>query len=182
MNGFSLKTALAGLIFSLACSSAMAGTLAGQVGVRMVIGAGCSVINGSVSGGVNQWGTLDFGSHSDLTNLVDAQAIGSNGNIQIKCSTGLTPTLMVDAGLYASGSQRFMRSTTTATSTVAYSLYSDSARSALIQANTPVNIATAATGAAIDIPLYGRVAPTGQTTTTPAAGTYTDTLLVTIAW
>ena len=35
---------------------------------------------------------------------------------------------------------------------------------------------------AMDIPLYGRVVPTGQSTPTPTAGTYTDTLLVTIAW
>ncbi|WP_409339000.1 spore coat protein U domain-containing protein, partial [Pseudomonas aeruginosa] len=29
------------------------------------------------------------------------------------------------------------------------------------------------------MPLYGRVVPTGQSTPTPTAGTYTDTLLVT---
>ncbi|WP_162963437.1 spore coat protein U domain-containing protein, partial [Pseudomonas aeruginosa] len=54
--------------------------------------------------------------------------------------------------------------------------------SALIQANTPVDISSVSTGTAVNIPLYGRVVPTGQSTPTPTAGTYTDTLLVTIAW
>lgn len=170
-----------------ACASPLgtaqaAGTLIGQVGVQMVIGAGCTIINGSVSGGINQWGTLDFGSHSDLTNVVDAQTVGTSGNIQIQCSTGLTPSLTVNAGLHASGGQRYMQNTTTTSSTIAYNIYSDAARSALIQANTPVDISSVSTGTAVNIPLYGRVMPTGQSTPTPTAGTYTDTLLVTIAW
>lgn len=160
-----------------------AGTLSGQVGVQMVIGAGCTVINGSVSGGVNQWGTIDFGTHPDLTSVVDAQSIGASGNIQIQCSTEVTPTLTVNQGLYSNASQRFMQNATDADSTIAYSIYSDSARANAIEPNTPVDISTAtASGNAVDIPIYGRVVPTGQATTTPAAGTYTDTLLVTLAW
>ncbi|WP_217903956.1 Csu type fimbrial protein [Bordetella genomosp. 4] len=159
-----------------------AGTLVGQVGVQMVIGAGCTIINGSVAGGINQWGTLDFGTYADLTNVVDAQAVGTSGNIQIQCSTGLTPVLQVNAGLHASGGQRYMQNSTTTSSTIAYNLYSDAARSALIQANTPVDISSVSTGTAVNIPLYGRVVPTGQATPTPAAGTYIDTLLVTLAW
>ena len=115
---------------SLLGTAQAAGTLIGQVGVQMVIGAGCTIINGSVSGGINQWGTLDFGSHSDLTNVVDAQTVGTSGNIQIQCSTGLTPSLTVNAGLHASGGQRYMQNTTTTTSTIAYNIYSDAARSA----------------------------------------------------
>ncbi|MFO6391776.1 spore coat protein U domain-containing protein, partial [Pseudomonas aeruginosa] len=86
------------------------------------------------------------------------------------------------AGLHASGGQRYMQNTTTTSSTIAYNIYSDAARSALIQANTPVDISSVSTGTAVNIPLYGRVVPTGQSTPTPTAGTYTDTLLVTIAW
>ena len=168
-------------MFGLSTAQA-AGTLVGQVGVQMVIGAGCTVINGSVSGGINQWGTVDFGTHADLTNVVDAQTVGTSGNIQIQCSTGLTPSLTVNAGLHASGGERFMQNTTTASSTIAYALYSDAARSSLIESDTPVDISSVATGAALNIPLYGRVVPTGQSTPTPTAGTYTDTLLVTLAW
>lgn len=158
-----------------------AGTLAGQVGVQMVIGAGCTVTNGTVDGsGVNQWGTLDFGTHPDLSNAIDAQIVGSSGNIQIECSTGLTPTMSVNAGLHGAGNQRSMQNTASS-DTIAYSLFSDTARSSSIDVDTPVAL-TAAVGAAMDIPLYGRVVPTGQSTTVPATGTYTDTLLVTLAW
>ncbi|MBI7310855.1 spore coat U domain-containing protein [Pseudomonas aeruginosa] len=178
-----LKTASISIF--IAPHAQAAGTITGQVGVQLVIGPGCTIINGSVNGGINQWGTLDFGTHSDLTNVIDAQTVGTSGNIQIQCSTGLTPSLTVNAGLHASGGQRFMQNTTgttTPASTVAYNLYSNSARSTLIQANTPVDISSVSTGTAVNIPLYGRVVPTGQSTPTPTAGTYTDTLLVTIAW
>lgn len=147
---------------SLLGTAQAAGTLIGQVGVQMVIGAGCTIINGSVSGGINQWGTLDFGSHSDLTNVVDAQTVGTSGNIQIQCSTGLTPSLTVNAGLHASGGQRYMQNTTTTSSTIAYNIYSDAARSALIQANTPVDISSVSTGTAVNIPSTAAWCPPGK--------------------
>lgn len=158
------------------------GTLAGQVGVQLTIGAGCTITNGSVSGGVNQWGTINFGTHADIANVIDAQTVGAAGNIQILCSTGLEPTMTVNAGLHEDGGQRFMQNSTDNTSTIAYSVYSDAARSSLITPNQPVSLTSFSTGTPTDIPLYGRVIPTGQTSTTPAAGTYSDTLLVTLAW
>jgi spore coat protein U-like protein len=158
------------------------GTLAGQVGVQITIGAGCTITNGSIAGGVNNWGTINFGTHADLVNVIDAQTVGASGNIQILCSTGLTPTMTVNAGLHEDSGQRFMQNTTSSNSTIAYSLYSDAARSAVITPNQPVSLTTFATGNATDIPLYGRITPTGQTSTTPTAGAYSDTLLVTLAW
>lgn len=177
------KLLVAGFVmaaFSQAPAQA-AGTLTGQVGVQMVIGAGCSVTNGTVDGsGVNQWGTLDFGTHPDLANAVDADIAGTSGNIQIQCSTGLTPSMMVNAGLHSDGNQRNMQNTA-GSENIAYSLYSDAARSASIDVDAPVAL-TAAVGAEMDIPLYGRVVPTGQSSTVPPTGTYTDTLLVTLTW
>ncbi|MGC3094950.1 spore coat protein U, partial [Pseudomonas aeruginosa] len=75
---------------SLRATPLPAGTLIAMGGENMVIGAGTTNTNGSDSGGINQWGTLDFASHSDLTNEVDAQSVGTSGIIQIQCSTGLT--------------------------------------------------------------------------------------------
>ncbi|MCV4131060.1 spore coat U domain-containing protein [Pseudomonas aeruginosa] len=179
-------TALLTNIFIFGASQAYAASsLTGEVGVKIDIGAGCAIVNGGANDSINQWGTLDFGTHPDLTNVVDAQTVGTSGNIQIQCSTGLTPSLTVNAGLHASGGQRYMQNTTTTTttsSTIAYNIYSDAARSAPIHANSPVDISSVSTGTAVDIPLYGRVVPTGQTTTTPPAGSYTDTLLVTVGW
>jgi spore coat protein U-like protein len=159
-----------------------AGSLTGQVGVQITIGAGCTVTNGSVAGGANQWGTIDFGTHPDLVNVVDAQVVGASGNIQIQCNDGVTPFLTVNGGLYSSGAQRNMQNTVDGTSQIGYSLYANPARTDAIVPGTAMSIASSATGTAVDIPIYGRVVPTGQASTTPAAGLYTDTLLVTLAW
>ncbi|WXL27871.1 spore coat U domain-containing protein [Ectopseudomonas mendocina] len=181
MKEFALKAIGLGAILLGSPVHASANNLAGEVEVKMVIGAGCSITNGNVNAGVNQWGTLDFGSHSELSNIIDAQTLGSSGNIQIKCSTGLSPSLSINSGLHSTGGQRYMKHATTP-ETIAYNVYSDATRNQLIQPDTPVNISAVATGNAVDIPLYGRVSPANQGSTSPAAGTYSDTLLVTISW
>lgn len=158
-----------------------AGTLVGQVGVQLVIGAGCSVINGTADGG-NQWGTLNFGQHASLTSVIDAQVIGGAGNIQIQCTTNTAPTMTVGPGLNFADGQRNMRNSAGAGSTIAYSIYSDPARTLPITAGTAVAVAGADTGTAVNIPIYGRVLPAAQSNTAPEAGTYSDTLQVTLAW
>ncbi|WP_458368314.1 spore coat protein U domain-containing protein, partial [Rahnella perminowiae] len=49
-----------------------------------------------------------------------------------------------------------------------------------IAINTPITLTTGTT--AQNIPIYGRVLPADQTSTTPAAGTYNDTVVATLSW
>ncbi|WP_058913769.1 spore coat U domain-containing protein [Entomohabitans teleogrylli] len=164
-----------------------AGALTGQIGVQVTIGAGCTVTNNSVVGGINQWGNLNFGQYADLNNVINGTVIGSDGQsaVTIQCSSGLTPSLVIGSGLNASGGVRRMAYTNGGNTTlVAYRIYSDVARSAEIAPGGNVGLST--TGTAQNIPLYGRIIPADQTTgtggTTPAAGTYNDTVVATLSW
>ncbi|MOA35770.1 Spore Coat Protein U domain protein [compost metagenome] len=64
--------------------------------------------------------------------------------------------------------------------TIPYRLYSDSARTTEIAINTPIALTTGTT--AQNIPIYGRVLPGDQLSTSPAAGTYNDTVVATLSW
>ncbi len=157
------------------------GTLTGEIGVSLIIGDGCTVSNGSAAAGSNQWGTLDFGEYPDLTSVIDGQVVGEDGSnaISITCSTGLSPTLTIDGGLYDNGTLRNV-SSDNGTSLVAYRLYSDAARSTEVVVDAPISLV--ADGTALELPLYGRILPADQASTAPAAGTYSDTLVATLAW
>lgn len=166
---------------SLLSAPALAeGTLTGQIGVSLTIGDACTVTNDSISGSTNQWGTLDFGTYADLTSVIDGSVIGSDGSnaITITCSSGLSPTLTIDGGLYESGALRYLSAGST--DTIAYRLYSDSARSSEVAIDGSISLT--ADGSAISLPLYGRVLPADQSSTAPASGSYSDTLVATLAW
>lgn len=177
----SLLGLFAAALLSVSLGVQAAGTLTGQVGVQLIIGAGCTVGNGSTPDGTNQWGTLNFGNYADLTSIINGTVTGTNGNaVTIICSGGLTPSLSLNGGLAATGALRAM---TFNTNKISYRLYSDAAHTTEIGINTPVTLTTGTT--AQNIPIYGRVLPADQTGpdgTAPAAGTYNDTVVATISW
>lgn len=155
--------------------------LTGQIGVQLVIGAGCTVENGNTSSGTNNWGNLDFGTHPNLTSIIDGSVGNTSGTntVTITCSTGLSPTLSLNGGLHGSGNTRNV-SSNDGTVLIPYRLYSDSTRTNTINVNTPITLTPI--GTPQNIPIYGRVIPTDQTNTAPAAGTYVDTVVATLAW
>lgn len=157
-----------------------AGTISGNLDVRVTIGEGCSITHGGAAGSFNHFGTMDFGVHPDLSSDRDAKSSGSSGNdIGVVCSPNLAYTVEVDNGINASGAQRRMQNQTagSAGNYIAYELYQDDTRATAWVAGTPESYT--GTGAVQPIPFYGRI-PT--VTPAPAAGTYTDSVAVTITW
>ncbi|MEF3102443.1 spore coat protein U-like protein [Raoultella ornithinolytica] len=168
---------------ALAADPLETGTLTGQVGVQLTIGAGCTVTNGTNAGSTNSWGTIDFGSYSDLSYAIDAGMIGSGGSsaITIKCSTGINPQLTLNGGAHGgSGPLRYMENEA-ATQKIAYRLYSDSARQNPLLMDTAFTVNT--TGGEQEIPIFARILPEDQSgVTAPAAGLYQDMVIATLTW
>lgn len=168
-------TLLAGCISMLyATSTLAAGNISGTLNVRLVIGNGCVVSGGSTSGSTNDFGTLDFGTHSALSSIITAQSSGTGGaNIQLTCSLALPYTVSLDGGAnYASSSRNMIASSTL----VQYQLYQDSAHLLPWPVNT--GIGGVGTGIPVNLTVYGVV----PNQTTPAAGTYLDQVNVTVNW
>jgi spore coat protein U-like protein len=115
---------------------------------------------------------LDFGSVTLLNGNVDAQT-----NLSVTCNSGVSYNVGLSNGLTGTGpTTRLM---TQGGEDVSYGLYRNNARTLpwgqTIGTNTVAGIGT---GAAQSYTVYGRVPPQ----TTPSAGTYTDSVVVTVTY
>lgn len=114
---------------------------------------------------------INFGSHGVLSSQVDA-----TGGINVTCTPGTNYTIGLNNGL--SGTGPTARRMTLGGESVLYGLYKDSARSQP-WGNAGGDLATGTgAGATQSLPVYGRV----PSQPTPAAGLYTDTVVVTVTY
>lgn len=153
----------AAALLLLAAPAAQAATASGSFNVQVVIQETCIVTSPSST-------TLDFGTQTLLNANVDAQT-----NISVQCTTGTDYDISLDNGLNTS---RRMRQGATA-NYINYQLYTNSTRTTV----WPTTAGTApytnlGTGAAQTITVYGRI----PAQTTPPAGTYTDTVAITVTY
>ncbi len=152
--------------------TAPAATSTGNLTVQVTITAGCSV-SGT---------TLNFGSNNG-NNLLAAQ-ITATANLSVTCTTGSPYSVGLDNGLNASGSQRRMQSSG---QFLNYNLFTDAAGLVPWSAgSTPTTCATltncvlgTGTGTAQTITVYGRIPITASS---PAPGSYTDTVTITVTY
>ncbi|USI71600.1 Csu type fimbrial protein [Sphingomonas morindae] len=175
-----MATLIAAVAAATVCSAPAeaAGSSTGTVGVSLNVTAACAV-NGATSIGANlgQIGSIAFADQPGLFGNTDASMIATGGGtgLSVLCSPGSTPTLTVGSGANDAGGLHYMAS---GTNKVAYHLYSDSGRTNEIAIGQSISLGTA-TSTAFNVPIFGRVSSNGAVL---AAGTYTDTVQVTIAW
>lgn len=119
---------------------------------------------------------LDFGTQGALTAAVDASS-----SVSIVCTTDTGYTVGLDAGegSGATTTTRKMAPSGQTSPTIDYQLFSDSGRT-VNWGNTPLTDTVSGTGNGTTqtIPIYGRV----PAQTSPAAGSYTDTVTVTVTF
>jgi len=168
------------LILLLVVSQAtFSATVTGNLGITAIVGAGCQVNASNVTAGIINFGSLDFGSINTIGNqTIDAQTTGAgNGSIVMECSNGTTFTIALDNGQHFASSTRSMVNAGNPAVLLAYTLYQNVARTVPWTTGSPLT--GTANGAPATFPVYGRIPP-GQTGIT--AGTYNDTVQVTISW
>ena len=117
--------------------------------------------------------TVDFGSNGVLAGTIDGA-----GSLSVQC-TNTTP-YVVSLGL-GTGTGVLLptaRKMTKGTETVTYGLYSDVNRAVAWGTGAGQTVSGAGTGNAASIPVYGRI----PSQTTPSAGVYNDTVVVTVTY
>jgi spore coat protein U-like protein len=141
-------------------------TVSGSLPVSMTITSECKLQSISSS--------LQFGSHGVLDSVVDAQAaLGVQCTNTTPFNVGLSP----GAGSGATVANRLM--TGTASATVGYSVYRDAGHTQVWGVTSGTDtLASTGTGAVQNFNIYGEV----SVQSTPAPGSYTDTLAVTITY
>lgn len=161
-----LAAAAVGAMFGMTAGSAFAADVTDTFNVMIVIENSCVIDAGLTT-------DMDFSTQQLLTSNFDAQSA-----IGVTCTTDLPYTIGLSAGLNATGGTNTRRMANAGdTAFVAYDLYQDVSGGAHWgnAIGTDTKGATG-TGAAQTHTVYGRVA----SQTTPPAGTYEDTITVTV--
>jgi spore coat protein U-like protein len=159
-----VKGALIGACLLQMASASQAATATSTFTVQATITASCTI---------NSALTLNFGSVGVLT-----AAVNQTSTVQAQCTNTTPYNISLDPG-QGTGATVAVRKMTSGANTVNYSLYSDSGHT-VVWGNTVGTNTVAATGngAAQSYTVYGQV----PAQTTPAPGTYTDTITVTVTY
>lgn len=146
-----------------ACSGLTGTTLNDQIGATATVKNGCEIV------GVDD---MAFGDLSPAQNsTLQANATAS---IAIQCPTNTSYSVAIGQGLHASGSQRQL---CRQGECVQYGLYQDAAHTQAWSQTTPQK-QYASSGEPQTLVVYGAV----PSQTWPAAGTYTDTVVITLSY
>jgi spore coat protein U-like protein len=133
--------------------------------VQIIITNACSIASAS---------TLNFGSQGTL-----AFAVAATSTVSVNCTLALPYNIGLDAGTGSGATVTTRKMTGPASATVNYTMYQDVAN-LLLWGNTIGTNTVAGVGTGLSIPytVYGSV----PSQATPAAGTYTDTVTVTVTY
>ncbi len=162
---------LCALLF-LFCSSALAlPTQTFQVSASVV--AGC-VISGTNTG---VFGTLDFGTRSGVATTSATASFVQNSTINLACTPGTTLNMSINGGSNYTTTRNLKLANFS--NVVAYRIFTSSSYSAASEIPVNQNVALSFSNANnITLPIYGLLQLSGVN----RAGTYTDTLTVTLGW
>lgn len=136
-----------------------------------------TVVDGCLITGGPAIGKLDFGSHAGSDRQRFTAAMVQNTAFTLACTPGTTLTLRIDGGSHYTNQRNLQR--VGGTTLIGYQLYRDagltSAGAIPVGQNVPLTYSDANH---IVLPVYGALQLSGMS----PAGTYTDTLTVTMSW
>lgn len=167
---------VSGLCLSLSLAAPAGAQTSASFQVSATIVPGCE-INGSrptAGQAVGQVGVLDFGNHSALETEQVAVALAQNAGLTFRCTPSVALTMALGGGLHAGNSRNMQEP---GGRRIAYNLFRDPAYTQQLTVNQPFPVSFSGSGA-IALPIYGRL----NLAAGNYPGTYTDTVVVTLAW
>lgn len=176
LSGTVLGGGVLGICLSLCLTAPAAAETSASFQVSATIVPGCE-INGSppvAEQSVGGLGTLDFGEHSALATGMVSTSLAQNADLTLNCTPSVALTMSLGGGLHTAGARNLQEP---GGGRIAYRLYRDAAFGQELLANQFFPVSFAGPGA-IALPIYGRLTLAGDS----RPGTYTDTVIVTLAW
>lgn len=147
--------------------------------VSATIAAGCAVDGVGTSGQAGTMGELDFGTDTTLSTATHTADLTASQTIVLRCTPGVALRMELGGGQHAAAGVRNMQFGPSTTNRLQYRLYSDVGMTSEIGVDQQRSIVvTTSNMNSVKLPVFGRLTlPGGR-----QAGTYTDTLLVTLTW
>jgi len=147
--------------------------------VSAIIASGCSIDGFGSIGNAGALGTLDFGTDSALSTATRNASYLAAQTIRLRCTPGVNLTIAIDGGSHAAAGSRHLQLGPNNALRLPYSLCADAACSQPLAISSGRVIPVSGTNSDdVKLPIYGRLTLPGQAN----AGTYTDTLTVTLTW
>lgn len=136
-----------------------------------------SIVNGCVISGTNPgvFGTIDFGTQPGVGTVTANAAYVQSSTIVLACTPGTTLNMSINGGSNFTTTRNLRVAGNT--NLVPYTLYSNAARTTPILVNQNM-VLTLTNANNITLPIYGQLQLSGVN----RAGTYSDTLTVTLSW
>jgi spore coat protein U-like protein len=160
------------------CGSARGATATATFTVTASLTNGC-VFGSSLSSPTTNLGTINFGSFPSVPTNVDVVSTSGAGSVVVTCTPGTTVAIGMDYGIHGgSATQRYMANSG-ATATLGYQLYQNAARTVVWGNGAQAMTISSFPSTTQTYPVYGRLF---SFTTSPTAGTYTDTVTVTLTY
>lgn len=165
VTSFLARSGLVAVLMLSAGHASAQTTATTTFGVQIVISAECRI---------NSATDLDFGSSGVIATAVDATSA-----ITVQCTNGTPYDIGLNEGLGTGATVDARLMTGTGSETVTYSLYTDAGHTS-VWGNTTGNDTVAGTGNGSEqaYTVYGQV----PAQPTPAPGTYSDTITVTVTY
>ena len=171
-----LPTLLTSLLFALPVRAATTPAL--TFTVSAVITKGCAFGSTPVSPKTNL-GTMNFGSFSTVPSNVDIASTSGAGSVVVTCTPGTAVSIAMDYGIHGGNvTQRYMANAA-GTETLAYQLYQNNARTLVWGTGAQAMTVSSFPATTQTYTVYGRMF---AVSTLPSAGTYTDTVTVTLTY
>lgn len=145
-----------------------------QVEAKVV--AGCEINNSTPTANQNfgGLGALDFGTHSALATGIVSTSLAQNTGFKLSCTPSVSLTMSVNNGLHAGVTRNLQEP---GSDRMAYTLYREATYNQVLLPNQAFAISFSNPNTII-LPIYGRLTLAGN----HRSGTYSDTVVVTLAW
>ncbi|WP_296271802.1 Csu type fimbrial protein [Pseudomonas sp. UBA6323] len=142
------------------------------IGLNVEVLPACQA--GSSSGSGLSFGTLDFGTHVRLDNLITRVGQPGAGALRVNCQQNIPYRVLINAG--HSGTTNNRQMTGPGSAVLTYNLYTSADYTTIWDDSTGVS----AVGNGQDqwLPVYARV----PAQSAPPPGSYSDTLTITVSW
>ncbi|KAB8305447.1 MULTISPECIES: spore coat U domain-containing protein [Rahnella] len=160
------------------CSAARAATATAAFTVTATLTNGCA-FGSSFSSPTTNLGTINFGSMSSIPANVDTTSVAGAGSVVVTCTPGTSVSIAMDYGTHGGSATRRFLQNTTSTEQLGYQLFQDAARSQVWGNGALVKSVASFPATTQTYPVYARLY---AVTTLPSAGTYTDTVTVTLTY
>lgn len=165
---------LAGVAIALLLACGRALGQSATLALTATVEAACQSSAGTANTGLD-FGTLDFGEHGSLDNAISVASTEQAGSIGVTCVSGQSYVITLDGGGSGDPYNRMLKEDTSGAN-IRYNLYTSAARDTVWDDRTGVT--AVGNGSMQWHAVYGLV----PAQATPAAGTYRDTVNVTINW